>query len=321
MIKHIAYFFTLLVLCSCEKDETPIAPVARGNVIAGSVTLGAGYPTQVYFDLNNQIATGQNQLSDWDLGFESKADGWKIVLNDGRLMSAWASDYVNIELATDSTGYGIGKRTETAALRYTDPAMGDWRDEKPVYLIDLGYSSSGEYLGMVWVQITEKTYGGYSLKYKIWERDEVEVMTAQTATEYGFVFYKIGENKPVHIPADTDWHIKFTKYTYQFIDPPQAYLVTGVLLNPNGTTAVEFSDKSFLEIEGTDTTGLNFSNQPDIIGYEWKYYDFDLGTYAVDSHRTWIIRTADGFYYKFRFTDFYDEQGQVGTPQFELALI
>jgi hypothetical protein len=129
------------------------------------------------------------------------------------------------------------------------------------------------------------------------------------------------EDRIVNVPSDEDWMIKFTKYTYLFDDPPIHYLVTGVVINPIDTYTAEIGTKVFEDITAADTLSLEWTNQPDAIGYDWKTYNFDSQTYDVNSERSWIIRTASGFYYKLRFTDFYDEGGNVGVPNFEYALI
>lgn len=53
------------------------------------------------------------------------------------------------------------------------------------------------------------------------------------------------------------------------------------------------------------------------IGYSWKSYQFDVNKYVVDFEKIFIIKDQEGFYYKLRFIDFYDQGGNKGTPTFE----
>jgi hypothetical protein len=55
----------------------------------------------------------------------------------------------------------------------------------------------------------------------------------------------------------------------------------------------------------------------DFIGYDWKYYDFETGSYTVDFSRSYIIRTRAGFYFKLRFAGFYNASGEKGYPVIE----
>ena len=58
-------------------------------------------------------------------------------------------------------------------------------------------------------------------------------------------------------------------------------------------------------------------NQKDIIGYEWKDYDFDNAMYQVDPDKIYILKNRIGFYYKLRFIDYYNSTGEKGYPTFE----
>lgn len=143
----------------------------------------------------------------------------------------------------------------------------------------------------------------------------------EKSAESEFTLYSLTTGAVTEEPATDSWDFRFTKYTHQFVDPPIAYLVTGLVLNSYQTAAAEFSEKPFDEITAIDTAMVEWSHTPDMIGYDWKFYDFDTGTYQVDSDRSWIIRNQKGFYYKLRFTGFYDENGNVGTPKFEYVLL
>ncbi len=59
----------------------------------------------------------------------------------------------------------------------------------------------------------------------------------------------------------------------------------------------------------------------DVIGYSWKEYNFGSSTYEVDPSKNYIIKTTEGMYYKIHFIDFYNDQGDKGTPVFETQLL
>ena len=50
-----------------------------------------------------------------------------------------------------------------------------------------------------------------------------------------------------------------------------------------------------------------------VIGYDWKIYDFDTGFYTIDPSATYILSDTEGYFYKLRFIDFYNENGEKGS--------
>ena len=60
-----------------------------------------------------------------------------------------------------------------------------------------------------------------------------------------------------------------------------------------------------------------YSSNLDAIGYDWKYYNFEAGSYTVTPGITYVIRNRTGFYYKLRFIGFYNDVGQKGYPSIE----
>jgi hypothetical protein len=114
--------------------------------------------------------------------------------------------------------------------------------------------------------------------------------------------------------------LQFGKYsTLLFTDvgDPYPYLVTGVLLNPYKTVAAMDTIHQFEEVSFNIAEKQNFVIQKDIIGYEWKDYDFDNGMYQVDPEKIYILKNRIGYYYKLRFIDYYNSTGEKGFPTFE----
>nr|NQU94318.1 hypothetical protein [Bacteroidota bacterium] len=99
---------------------------------------------------------------------------------------------------------------------------------------------------------------------------------------------------------------------------PYPYLVRGVLVNRNGVKAAQYSgEKSFEDIVYQDVTAIDFSDNLDIIGHEWKYYNLEEGYYSVDSEMVFIIKSLKGSIIKLHFMSYYNDDGETGYPQFE----
>jgi hypothetical protein len=60
-----------------------------------------------------------------------------------------------------------------------------------------------------------------------------------------------------------------------------------------------------------------FSNNQNIIGFDWKSYVFNEG-YIVNPDITYIIKDSKNNYFKLRFIDFYNSNGEKGYPTFEV---
>jgi hypothetical protein len=124
-------------------------------------------------------------------------------------------------------------------------------------------------------------------------------------------------------PGNSSWDLLFTQYTtllFTDVGDPYPYLVTGVLLNPKFTFVAFDSISAFNDITFEMAQSMDFTNQADKIGYDWKHYDFDAGTYTVKSDLNYILRDNKGFLYKLRFIGFYkflNNRLQKGYPSFE----
>ena len=71
------------------------------------------------------------------------------------------------------------------------------------------------------------------------------------------------------------WDLCFTQYSTILYDDNNVatpYLVRGVYINMNGTTAARDTINSFNDITANDISDYTFSSAQDAIGYDWKDY-------------------------------------------------
>ena len=129
-------------------------------------------------------------------------------------------------------------------------------------------------------------------------------------------------------PAVDSWDILFTQYTtllYTDEGDPYPYLVTGVLLNRKNVETVIDSLNEFSDITISETEGKVFSHVLDYIGYDWKDLVGDVNSgnvsYTIVPGRSYIIKNRNGFFYKLRFTGFYNTLGEKGFPTIEFKLL
>jgi hypothetical protein len=82
--------------------------------------------------------------------------------------------------------------------------------------------------------------------------------------------------------------------------------------------AYETQDLAFDTIDLDIATSFMYSDAVDILGYDWKEFNFDLGTYTIESDRIYLLRNSEGIFWKLHFIDFYTQNGEKGAPMFEL---
>jgi len=149
--------------------------------------------------------------------------------------------------------------------------------------------------------------------------DSLLIPASDTSFNFSFFSFKNGGDIVSIEPPKTSWDIVFTQYLriFNVSGDTIPYLVTGVLLNPWKVEATADSSIAFDALDFSRISQFEFSNDRNLIGYDWKKYSFDLGQYAVNPDKIYVVRDPEGIYYKLHFIDFYDPNGNKGNPQFE----
>lgn len=314
-----------LLLTSCFKEDGMVLPHEQGAVLEGQVAEGGLYGTQVFYDLKENEVAASGPVTDWDLSFASAGDDWTIRLNSSKFMLAGNSNDTAFqqELVADNLDMGFD-------ASHGDPdstAIGDWVvktedtvwSRREVYLVDLGLDTMGNRLGNMKVQFeTEGT--DYRIRYARTDGSDEQVKMVRRDPLRESVCFSFQKGVVDVAPLPFDWSLLFTKYTTMLVTNEgenYPYIVNGVLLNPSGVTAALDTIHDFMEMDLADTLDLELTSRADVIGYEWKYYNFDAGVYTIVPEMHYVIRDRDGFYYKLRFIDFYNDTGVKGYPRFE----
>jgi hypothetical protein len=327
-MRYLSFIVLLFVLLqSCFKEEELIPPHEQGDLEEGQAALGSLYENQVYFDLNNNEEVSSSSTVDWDLSFESSTGGWTIRLNSAKFMLAGNSQ---------DTIFSAGLTAEDLEMKFDQSdgnpdstAIGAWFDtgedttwsKRFIYLVDRGSDPSGNPLGQKKVQF-DMLGDEFLMRYSNMDNSQDTTVLINRDPSMDKVFYSFEEGL-VHIaPLPEQWSLQFTRYTTMLVtdegeDYP--YLVVGVLLNPNGVAAALDTIHDFMEMDADNVLDLEYTTRADVIGYEWKYYNFDEGLYTIEPDMHYVIRDRDGYFYKLRFVDFYSDEGVKGYPTFEFV--
>lgn len=307
----------ICLVASCMPKELPAPAHEQGDTEIGTVEMGEDYGLQIYYSLADNKIVAAHSKTIWDLAFETGSDGFHVLLNGSKFMMAYNTGEKDFNAVTDTTGLGNGGTYDLFDRHFEATAIGDWRTEKPVYIIDRGRTASGNAIGYLKLQIQEVTETTYQLVFQDLKDASPKTITLTKNDDYSFTYLSFDEGgKEVKVaPPKEEWDLCFTQFTVQI---PIPYLVTGVLLNPYQTQAAMDDVISFEEIDLTFATQLSLSDSLNAIGFGWKDYDFDVGAYTVFPEKNYIIKTSNATYFKLHFIDFYSNQGVKGSPKWEL---
>ena len=327
-MRYLSFIFVLSILLnSCFQEEEMIPPHEQGDLEEGQAALGAYYESQAYFDLSSNLEVASSSVTDWDLSFESSSGGWTVRLNSATFMLAGNSGdtLFSAELIEEDLEMTFDKsdgNPDSTALTDWFGISGDsaWSNHY-VYLVDRGIDPLGNDLGQKKIRI-DMSGEDFLLRYSNPDnsRDTSVIIIRDPAMDR--VYYSFEDGIVNIAPMPDQWSLLFSRYTTMLVtnegeDYP--YLVVGVLLNSSGVTAALDTIHDFMEMDINDVPELEFTTRADVIGYEWKYYNFDAGVYTIEADMNYVIRDRDGFFYKLRFVDFYSDEGVKGYPTFEFV--
>ena len=335
MIKYLFIALAgLLLLSGCFKSEDPIPPNPVGPIEEVVIPMTEYYVNQVYFELNTGEQVSMNDKSMFDLSFAAADTATLIRLNTAIFMEAAETTETDISAAIDTAGLvwhfdkSDGNPDSTALINWIRIDGTDTIISKNVWLINLGITNQGFPVGMVKVKFHSLKNNTYHFSYADVKDSPVREAFIKKDPGHNYVQFKFNEEEDIRQvePETAIWDLLFTQYTtLLYTDEGEAYpyLVTGTLINEKGTLVAFDSTMVFEDIVVEDALTMNFQDQLDIIGYDWKALVGDPTGggdfyYQAQSHWNYIIRSKEGIFYKLRFTGFYDQDtGEKGYPTFE----
>jgi len=307
------------VIVGCRREELPIKPHETGAVTASTIDMDPLYKYQVYFNLRTNAEVGRNLKTVWDLGFETSADGFHVVVNSAASVFAMATsktDFAQVGMP-DTAGFAANRKWDSYTGDLDSTAFGDWRTAKPVYIIDRGFDEKGVARGWSKVQMLSVSPTGYTVRLAALDGTNEHTVEITKDSAYNLCFLSLTSGLQVMVePPKATWDIVLSQYTYIFydMDPPVPYLVTGCLLNRFATQAYEDTAGTF---EATTLASVHaelLSRSVTAIGYDWKVFNGSKYTVRANNY---IIRDSKGLFYKFHFTGFYNAAGVKGNPRWE----
>lgn len=329
----------VIILSSCQKEDDRIVLPPPGPVQQLVATLGNNYDEQVYVSLSKGLVHSA-PYRNFDLAFEAAETGFHIYLNGAKYMFACRTGSTDF-LTADSTGQEW--RIDAEQLYADSTAIGNWWVQSvsntgglsEVFVVDRGrldHSGMDRYRK---IQVIVADDVHYQIKFSNMDNSGITVMDIPKDHNYSLMYlsFNNGGSLIQQAPPKDDWDFVFTKYTHVYFDEPMSspfryYPVTGAITNIwNATSGTVLKLDStayycnFDQFVYTNVAGLPFSTNADIIGFNWKYYDFASSQYHITPDNFYILSDKNGMYFKLRMIDFYDQNGNKGTVTMEYQRI
>lgn len=286
---------------------------SSAQLVSDSVTMGAGYSNQVFYQLSTGNKTTAN-AADWDLQFFSSLFSASIRVNSGfdvELYAAASTDTTNFATATLDTssltilrdGYATWETDAFTSQATGHPNYG-WGAYQglgnlvglKVYAIKL---TSGVFK-KIWIK-EFKTSG--SITFTVADLNGANSFTKtmnRTAYSAKRHFYYDIENDSIYDsePVKTNWELVFRKYTDQA--GPGFYNVTGALTN-HGLAIAQVNNTPIADAKANWNLHT-YDSTINIIGYDWK--SFNMGTFSWDitDSLSFIMKDYNGDVYQLVFT-------------------
>lgn len=324
-MKYLQVALCLALLTACQKDEIPVEFVPLGSGDGGGtgpaaeiltqVEMTESYLYQLHYDFETDSVTAIYTIMDWDLAFDCQQS--RIRLNSARVSGAYDMGVQDFGAVQGREGIAVGFDSSDGLEQVIS---GD--EPGHVYIIDLGRDEEGQPIGEIKIRLVSTDMDGYTLEHGAVEDMVPEEVFIPKDLGYANVHWSAQYGVRFLEPEIQDWDILFTQYTQLFtqFDPPVPYPVRGVLMNPYEVQATSrYEEIGFEELGRLDIVA-NMTDEEDIIGYDWKEFDINQDSYAVNQS-PYGIQTYEGNIYKLRFLSFVDSDNSRGYPTFQASLL
>lgn len=127
----------------------------------------------------------------------------------------------------------------------------------------------------------------------------------------GFAFFSFSSNSTINTIPEK-WDLMYGRYRTILPQDSTPYDVTGILSHPN----LKVAEVKGMAADQVDVnTSLTFEDRIDIIGSDWKGFDFQIGWVLQDS-LSYVVKMPNNHLYKLVFIDF-SGSSSGGTSTFE----
>ncbi|MFT3980698.1 MAG: HmuY family protein [Ferruginibacter sp.] len=317
-----------LTLSFAELVSTSAATTVQGG--------GSTYPNKVFIDLSANRQTGVLR-STWDLGFYCGSDDYRVILNSSVNMMVKQINKNDLTMVTVADTVGItsdlgfsqtapaaaqlayfdypdGNLTKTAIAQISATAT-----DNKVYIVNrgTGVGTGAGSRGWKKIRIIRNASGGYTLQHA--DISATTFTTVDIAKDDAYYFkYASFETGAITIePQKAKWDIAWTYFANvtNFGGGEVPYMFQDIILQNRGVSVAKVlvTTKAYDAFTLADISGVTWSTAQNTIGSGWRT---TTPTAAVTTTTYYIIKDADGNYYKLKFTAL-TQGGERGYPAYQ----
>lgn len=315
-----------------------------GELIAQQPTLtinggGVLFSNKVFIDLsaNRQTAVNRNN---WDLGFYTGNDQFRVILNSSSAMMARQINKTDLNQVSgaDTTGFSTEVAFNqfapvTTSLPYIDYPNGDLSrtaiaaisattEENKVYIVNRGLAPGNPAAARGWkkIRVLRNASGGYTLQYADINATSFSSIDIAKDDNYFFKYISFDNGAAAVEPMKKKWDMAWTYFSNvtNFGAGEVPYLFQDIiLLNRNVSIAkVMTATKAFADFSAADAGVQTYLTTQNAIAADWRSGGGPGVSPAVRTDRYYIVKDGDNNYYKLRFTAL-TQNGERGYPAFE----
>ncbi len=296
------------------------------------ISVGAGYTLQSYYDIESGEVTSIDNSS-WDISFSTIGfqDASISINESASLMGNELElyDLGNMDFDTEIIESDLNNRVFNSESNWSDGAFNFGRDESN--FADFGWGmynpSTMEVIGtklfalklrddkLIKIKIESLSQTQYILKYANLDGTNLNSVVVDKANFWGKqrAYFSFESASVLDLEPD-NWDLLFTRYTSPVDDGEGNilnYMVTGVL-SAAGVEIAQADDIDPINVNASDFEN-NFSNDSDVIGFDWKEINISTFQWNVILDRVYFVKTLEGNLFKLYFFDFEGSSTGIST--------
>ncbi|MFT4024793.1 MAG: HmuY family protein [Flavihumibacter sp.] len=334
-----------LASCSNNDDPIPVIPPSDGDSFAlNGGTGGSAAVNSVFVDFSAPKQDSVKRAS-WDLGLYAGSN-FRVILNNTTSALARSVDKNDLNAVTVEDTAGMVLALSQAEPSADDFVMLDDIDgdlsktviaevsatdaSNKVYILNRG--TGGSTPARDWLKTRVLRNGsGYAVQYAPIAATTYQTVQVTKNDKYNFNYISFDGGTAVTVePEKTNWDIEWTYSVYKtsfgagdvpysFSDLVAINYLAGVQAAEVLTSTVSYDDYSDANISSTTFSGARW-----VIGSNWRVTGGPGGTSGagVKTDRFYVIKDANGNYYKLKFVSFIAADGGTrGKPEITFKLV
>ena len=323
----ILLMLSALFLSSCFENEVPVKPFPRGDVKVTVIPMTPDYTNQFYYSFEKNQIVKENRYDIWDLAFQCYGEDFYILLNGAKFMEAADMGQIDFESVKDRNNSNF--KYDSTNGGFDDYAIGKWWtasgdsaiSKNHVYIVNRGRDNNSKKMGYVKMQIISADKLFFTVRFADLDGKNDNTVNIPRKSDINYMMFSFDDIGIILElePPNSEWDIEFTRMIgfLPFENSLLPYGVTGIMINHTSTEVYKDSVVKFADIQLSDVENYIFSQNPGYIGHDWKNFELNGEVYTPKIYMNYVLKDTYGFYWKFRFVDFYNEEGQRGYPKFE----